>query len=919
MKLKKIFVFFFSLIFLFSAFPLNVLSYNFTISNNFGGSWSVYYEDVHESKYRFYFGRNVSGVEFSLYVFCSGNDVNGDYIRFTFVGENIDGSLEAKIVGVARVGYDNDNKVSVGKGRHLIYYVLPQKNYVSYVNITLHSRSSYPKLDLQHSTIKEWDPIVHYVPIIVWTQGWAAHDLTSVGRGRIAVLSSGANFPPGCPQESGIVYVFGKGFKPPNIIGNPDVYVDFSYVGGFNAAPESFAGKGNYRCKIDVGVGAGLTLNEACYSGLNQTLYLNQKYTTGTVIPLIAQDTAKGTIDIFLEVGKKVLESPIAKKVLDVLGYISFAYDITQMILSLGFDEIATDAKILVWHNVNIDPNKKFYTYFNIICQTKSAGLTGTIANFYGECPWGRPLLEGLFGTRIFELPSGGMFVGGILLHYYLPVLENISPLQDNMPVTSKITLKFTKPLDRGSIVKNVDSIIATANSKPIDFFDFFHFRDSGSDQTVLVMSPNYHLDYDTIYVINFTSKILDIEGFQLEPFTLTFKTEAGPPKPKNVYYNVSLAVSQGFYEFGGRMRGDIYKAIITKDPVIFDFKNVVADAVFRTNDPLLDYWNEGSGWIFRVGDKIYLKLSTAKDGGIPPRSKIIFELVERLEIKTGVWAKAKVKEFRVGNPTLANAISQQAGVKSDAIFNLEPIVLKEYSAIGERIGSVTFYNSGINFLDGKTLQLYAIVRDNIVGIIPDKPESAFIVNVGARRMPIDFVVYYIGSDFVGAWRLVPEYFGFKQNTYNFVINFKGSSLELFIFSNSTVSDFFYNGTKQTLSFKVSGRDGTYGYVNLMLPKDLGNIKPKIFFDGKEIKDFIMEKTDTGYRIYFTYIHSTHEIIIHIFGQEEVESQKDMIKYLPTITLSIIIIIFAILLYHYFLREKDNLSSKKTFILFVFK
>ncbi len=876
MTLRKFFgVFIFILVLLSIIFPINVSFYNLRASGFDDVSfWRIYYEGADESEYRFYFGKNVSGLEISLYISCSPKDVNSDWIRFTFIGENLtvstpSGTFEVEpIVGVARVGYENDGKPSVGRGKHLIYYVLPQKLFVSYVNVTLYSRAGFPKLNLTLSSIREWDPKVHYVPIVVWKQGWVAYDITYNGRGRVAVLSSGANVPIGCPSESGIVYVFGKGFKPPRLSGRPDVYVDFSYLGGFNAAPESFAGKGNYRAKIDVGVGAGSTLNEACFSGLNHTLYLNQKYTTGTVIPLIAQDSAKGAIDIFLEVGKEVLESPLAKKVLNFLGYVSFAYDIIQLSLSLGFDEIVTDAKMLVWDSVEVDSSKEFYAYFNIICQTKSAGLTGTIANFYGESPWGRPLLEGLFGARIFELPSGGMFVGGILLHYYTPIVEDVRPLGENLPVDTRITLKFSKPIDRESIVKRTDTIVATANSIPIDFFDFFHFRGSGDDLTVLVMSPNYHLDHGTKYVINFTSHILDVYGFELEPFTISFSTEPGPPAPKNIYYNVSLAVSTGFYEFGGRMRGDIYKATISKDPVQFDFKNVVADALFRTNDPLFDYWNEGSGFIFKVGEKIYLKLSTAKDGGVPPRSKVIFELVEKIEMKADVWAKAKVMEVKVGNPALANPLSEQAGLKSDAVFNLEPIIVKEYSAIGERIGSVTFYHSEIMSLNGKTLPLYAIIRDNVIGIIPDKPNPVFTLNVGPSKVPIDFVVYYIGADFVGAWRLNPEHIEPKQNTYNFFVNFKGSKLELFLFTNSTVTDFSYNETVQAISFKVNGKDGTYGYVNMMLPKDFGEVKPKVLFDKKEI-NYLMEKTDLGNRIYFTYKHSTHDVIVYIFSQEQ--------------------------------------------------
>ncbi|MBC7092020.1 MAG: Ig-like domain-containing protein, partial [Nitrososphaeria archaeon] len=728
---------------------------------------------VNESKYRFYFGKNVSGVAVSLYIICSGNDINGDCIRFTFVGENVtvlDASGTHKvesIVGIARVGFDNDNKISVGKGRNLIYYVLPQKSFISYINITLHSRNGFPKLNLTLSFVKEWDPMVHYVPIVIWSQGWTAADMSGNTRGRAAVLSSGFNVPIGCPIESGIFYVFGKGFKPPQVSGKPDVYVDYNYLGGFNAAPESFAGKGNYRCKIDVGVGAGSTLNEAYYSGLNHTLYLNQKYTSETVIPLIAQDSAKGTIDIFLEVGKEVFKSGYANKILSVLGYISFAYDIIQLFLSLGFDEVVTDAKILVWHNVNVDPGKDFYAYYSLICQTKSLGLTGTIGNFYGESPWGRPLLEGLFGARIFELPAGGLFVGGILLHYYLPTVESVAPLGEDMPVDTKITIKFTKPIDRNSIVKRADTIVATANSKPINFFDFFHFRDSGSDPTVLVMSPNYHLDYGTKYVINFTSNILDVYGFGLEPYTISFSTKPYPSPPKNIYYNVSVAISTGLYEFGGRLRGEIYKAAVANEHVEFSSSNVIADALFRTNDPLFDYWNEGTGLIFKVGEKFYLKLYQAKDGGVPPRSNVIFELVGKLEIKTDVWAEAKVIDVRVGNAALAKALSDQAGVRAGETFTLEPIALKEYSSVCEKIGSIKFLNTEIGCLNNKTLPLYAMIRDNVIGIIPDKPTAAFTLVVGPTKVPIDLIVYNISPEFVGAWRLTPQTKESRQYTYN--------------------------------------------------------------------------------------------------------------------------------------------------------
>jgi len=890
---------------------LNVHS---TVEAAEGGGWHVYSEGVNESKYRFDFRQVASGLEITLRINCLVHDVNSDYIKLVFVGEKITGSSGTyeQIMGIARVGYENDSKLTVGYGKHLIYYVLPQRGFVSYANITLYSRGGSPTLDLHRSTIREWDPKTHYVPIVVWKYGWAVYNITDDGRGRISLLCSGGGLPQGCPQESGIFYVFGKGFTPPKVGGRPDVYVDFNYFGGFNAAPESSYGKGNYRCKIDVGFGSGGTLSEAYYSGLNQTLYLKQKYTYETTYPLIWQDTAKAEIDYALEAGKVIMESPLAKSMLEGLGYVSLAYDVAQEILSLSFDEIVSDSKILVWENVNVDQEKELFAYFSIVCQVKSVGLTGTIANFYGESPWGRPLLEGLFGARIFELPAGGMFVGGILLHYYVPTLESVEPLGGGLPVNTKITMRFSKPIDRGSIVKRPDTIVAIANSKPIDFFDFFHFRDSGSDQKTLVMSPNYRLDYNTIYVINFTSKIVDVYGFPLEPFTITFSTEQGPPPPKNIYYNVSVAVSTGLYEFGERLRGCIFRAEIAKDNVQYDARSLVADATFRTNDPLFDYWNEGSALIFKVGDKAYVKLSTAKDGGVPPRSRTIFELVEVLEMKTDTWAEARVEEVNVGNPAVLAAFKEQAGLKPGAFFMLEPIVVKEYSAIGEKVGYITFHSDEIKGLDGKTLPLYAVIRSNVFGIIPDKPSPVFNLKVGPTHMPVDFVAYVIQNGFVGAWRLTPELEEQRQYTYNYIIQAKGASLEVQVFSNSTITGFSYNETVNAISFKASGKNGTRGYTILAVPKSFGEIKPTVFFDYKQI-EHKLDETENTYYIRFSYSHSTHNVTVYLKGVEqskETGPTENNYTYIIVAAAPFSAIIFLTILYK---KRKRTTLPKTTF------
>jgi hypothetical protein len=873
------------------------------------GLWQTYYESLSESAYRFNVGKELSGAELRLYTYSSG-DINSDWIRVVFVGKKTafvypEGTFEVEpIVGFARAGYDNDGKITVGAGEHRLYYVLPQKNYVEYVNVTLYSLNGRPKLDVSRSRVLEWEPYEWYVQVVPWSLGWATYNFTGDGVGRFSLLSTGLGVPPGCPDESGINYYFGKSFKPPNVVGKPEVYVETSYVGGFNAAPESFAGKGNYRCKVNVGVGPGFTLNEAVYSGLNQTLYLREKYTPVGCQRLVAEDSAKGAIDIALAIGEEVIRSQAAKAVLSRLGLVLNIIEWADVISSLGFDEIVSNTSIIVYDSVKVDPDKQFFVWFNVLCQIKSKGLTGTIANFYGESPWGRPMLEGLFGQRVFELPFGGVQVGGILLHYHLPVLESAEPLGEDLPVNTKIVLRFSKPIDRGSIVKGRDTIVATANSKPIDFFDFFHFRDSGKDLTELVMSPNYHLDYGTRYVINFTSKIVDVFGFGLEPFTITFSTKAISNVPKNVYYNVSIM--SGLYEFGSSLRGEVFRARIFNESI--NLGGPVGFAMIRTNDPLYDYWNEGACNVFKVGEKVYCKLSVAKDGGVPPRSGTIFELIDKISIKTTVTAEAEVLEVNPKGVSGSNLerIIEQTGVRPGERFTLEPVYVKEYSALGNYFGKIKFYSDEIAKLNGKELSVYLILHAAPWDLIPDKP-PAYQVSLGsASPAPVDFVVYTISDEYVGAWRLIPLSSENRQYTYNFMVNFQGQDREVYVFSNSTVSNFYYNQTIQTISFKVSGKSGTRGYLRIGIPIEMVKARPMVFFDEAQVP-FSVNESEQRYWIYFEYPHSTHtvKIIFSTSVSPEPQQPQPYISYaLAALLASSIIALIA------FKRRRSSLLKK---------
>ncbi|MFQ6095826.1 MAG: Ig-like domain-containing protein, partial [Candidatus Bathyarchaeia archaeon] len=81
--------------------------------------------------------------------------------------------------------------------------------------------------------------------------------------------------------------------------------------------------------------------------------------------------------------------------------------------------------------------------------------------------------------------------------------------------------------------------------------------------------------------------------------------------------------------------------------------------------------------------------------------------------------------------------------------------------------------------------------------------------------------------------------------------------------SNSTVSDFDFNVTSREITFTVDGPDGTIGFTNVTVPKDLVDQASDImvYVDDTLVSHTLSENA-THYFVYFTYQHSTHSIKI---------------------------------------------------------
>ena len=78
---------------------------------------------------------------------------------------------------------------------------------------------------------------------------------------------------------------------------------------------------------------------------------------------------------------------------------------------------------------------------------------------------------------------------------------------------------------------------------------------------------------------------------------------------------------------------------------------------------------------------------------------------------------------------------------------------------------------------------------------------------------------------------------------------------------NSSISDFQFNGT--AISFNVTGETDTIGFCRICIPTALMNVTYKVYVNGTEVSyDLLPCSNSTHSYLYFTYNHSTQEVVI---------------------------------------------------------
>jgi hypothetical protein len=108
------------------------------------------------------------------------------------------------------------------------------------------------------------------------------------------------------------------------------------------------------------------------------------------------------------------------------------------------------------------------------------------------------------------------------------------------------------------------------------------------------------------------------------------------------------------------------------------------------------------------------------------------------------------------------------------------------------------------------------------------------------------------------------------------------------IVSNSTVSDFQFNGT--AILFNVSGTNGTTGFCNVRIPTSLLNGTLTVLVNETQVQYSLLPSSNsTQTYLHFTYGHSTEHVIIM-----RARSVSQGITYIVPIVTAVVIVIAAI-------------------------
>lgn len=198
------------------------------------------------------------------------------------------------------------------------------------------------------------------------------------------------------------------------------------------------------------------------------------------------------------------------------------------------------------------------------------------------------------------------------------------------------------------------------------------------------------------------------------------------------------------------------------------------------------------------------------------------------------------------------------------SFYNAETKILYGYSALSGQWTNLTISDTP-----------YSCNNEGLIGLISNNAYSKYYTFNGLTDSWVELVpsgTYkrHIVSEKTALVVRSNMLYAFDPNgrigTYNYLIEFEGNFFPISLFTNSTISNFSFNESLKEISFNVTGQDSTIGFCNLTLPNTLvQNLWQGTFtvlVDGEQPMHISTWTDGTYTYLYFTYVHSEHEVVI---------------------------------------------------------
>jgi len=225
----------------------------------------------------------------------------------------------------------------------------------------------------------------------------------------------------------------------------------------------------------------------------------------------------------------------------------------------------------------------------------------------------------------------------------------------------------------------------------------------------------------------------------------------------------------------------------------------------------------------------------------------INFTLEIRVEL---VWKMNSYQAYLSWDPTLLNATKVRQG---PFLSNNSQIPTRFTSKIYNDLGLLQVWESQL--VDDTELPNTAMGGNGTLFYVDFVAKSTGYTIIDLYNTKIKYVAGDQSHDAIDGF--------FNNELYD--IRVENDIFTVDVKSNSTVHNFNFDLIEKSITFNVSGVDGSVGWLNVTIPKGLLSAPPPdqwtVLIDNEQVPYILTENASHTF-IYLTYIHSTHYVLI---------------------------------------------------------